>query len=186
MGTVPRLAWIHRISERRTSLLHHGLPILNLPRRSPSTTNKLPGGTACYRLDSSRIVSSVAFGLPDPRSNSKNSSRTARQRPTRSITMSTPQFWSTPLRYIRWASHEKPAILYSLLIGSMGPVALVGLPPLRRALGDVDPEPIPLSYPGKHEPVLFSSVRDESNFMITNWLWRLTTIYHVQSRRARV
>jgi hypothetical protein len=64
--------------------------------------------------------------------------------------MSTPQFWSTPLRYIRWASHEKPAILYSLLIGSMGPVALVTLPPLRRALGDVDPEPIPMTYPSKH------------------------------------
>lgn len=31
----------------------------------------------------------------------------------------------------------------------MGPVALVGLPPLRRALGDVDPEPIPMSYPSK-------------------------------------
>ncbi|KAJ5745310.1 NADH-ubiquinone oxidoreductase subunit [Penicillium odoratum] len=61
--------------------------------------------------------------------------------------MSAPQFWSTPLRYIRWASHEKPAIFFSLIIGSMGPVALVGLPPLRRALGDVDPEPIPLSYP---------------------------------------
>jgi hypothetical protein len=63
--------------------------------------------------------------------------------------MSTPLFWSTPIRYLRWASHEKPAIFYSLLIGSMGPVALVTLPPLRRALGDVDPEPIPLSYPRK-------------------------------------
>jgi hypothetical protein len=61
--------------------------------------------------------------------------------------MSTPQFWSTPLRYIRWASYEKPAILYSLIIGSMGPVALFGIPPIRRALGDVDPEPIPLTYP---------------------------------------
>lgn len=61
--------------------------------------------------------------------------------------MSTPQFWSTPLRYLRWASHERPAIFYSLIIGSMGPVALVGLPPLRRALGDVDPETIPMSYP---------------------------------------
>ncbi|KAJ5609320.1 hypothetical protein N7540_007776 [Penicillium herquei] len=61
--------------------------------------------------------------------------------------MSTPQFWSTPLRYIRWAAHEKPAIFFSLVIGSMGPVALVTLPPIRRALGDVDPEPIPLSYP---------------------------------------
>lgn len=63
--------------------------------------------------------------------------------------MSNPQFWSTPLRYIRWAAHEKPAIFFSLVIGGMGPIALVGLPPIRRALGDVDPEPIPLSYPSK-------------------------------------
>ncbi|RAK98878.1 NADH:ubiquinone oxidoreductase subunit NDUFA3 [Aspergillus ibericus CBS 121593] len=61
--------------------------------------------------------------------------------------MSTPQFWSTPLRYLRWASHERPAIFYSLIIGAMGPVSLVALPPIRHALGDIDPEPIPMSYP---------------------------------------
>ncbi|KAL1998682.1 hypothetical protein VTN02DRAFT_5753 [Thermoascus thermophilus] len=61
--------------------------------------------------------------------------------------MSSPQFWQTPLRYLRWASHEKPAIFYSIVIGSMGPVALVTLPPIRRFLGDVDPEPIPMTYP---------------------------------------
>ncbi|KAJ5197342.1 hypothetical protein N7449_007821 [Penicillium cf. viridicatum] len=61
--------------------------------------------------------------------------------------MSTPQFWSTPLRYIRWAAHEKPAILAALVIGFMGPVSLATIPPIRRALGDVDPEPIPLTYP---------------------------------------
>lgn len=63
--------------------------------------------------------------------------------------MSTPQFFSTPLRYMRWAAHEKPAIFFSLLIGTTGPVLLASLPPIRRALGDVDPNPIPLSYPGK-------------------------------------
>jgi hypothetical protein len=67
--------------------------------------------------------------------------------------MATPQFWSTPLRYLRWASHEKPAIFYSIIIGSMGPVSLVALPPIRRALGDVDPEPIPLTYPSKTLPL---------------------------------
>ncbi|PLN78025.1 hypothetical protein BDW42DRAFT_175672 [Aspergillus taichungensis] len=61
--------------------------------------------------------------------------------------MSTPQFWSTPFRYLRWASIEKPAIFYSLMIGSMGPVMLFAAPPIRRAFGDVDPEPIPLTYP---------------------------------------
>jgi hypothetical protein len=69
--------------------------------------------------------------------------------------MSSPQFWSTPLRYIRWAAHEKPAILCSLIIGFSAPVALVTLPPIRRALGDVDPEPIPMTYPSmNHLPPL--------------------------------
>jgi hypothetical protein len=63
--------------------------------------------------------------------------------------MSAPVFWSTPLRYLRWASYEKPAIFYSIVVGSFGPVALVTLPPIRRYFGDVDPEPIPLTYPGK-------------------------------------
>ncbi|GFF55432.1 NADH-ubiquinone oxidoreductase 9.5 kDa subunit [Aspergillus udagawae] len=61
--------------------------------------------------------------------------------------MTTPQFWSTPLRYLRWASHEKPAIFYSLVVGATGPLMLVTLPPIRRFFGDVDPEPIPLTYP---------------------------------------
>ncbi|KAI9045341.1 NADH:ubiquinone oxidoreductase subunit NDUFA3 [Aspergillus affinis] len=61
--------------------------------------------------------------------------------------MATPQFWSTPLRYLRWASHEKPAIFYALVTGAMGPVALVTLPPIRHFFGDVDPEPVPLTYP---------------------------------------
>ncbi|GIK00216.1 hypothetical protein Aspvir_004236 [Aspergillus viridinutans] len=61
--------------------------------------------------------------------------------------MTTPQFWSTPLRYLRWASHEKPAIFYSLVVGATGPLMLVTLPPIRRFFGDIDPEPIPLTYP---------------------------------------
>lgn len=100
--------------------------------------------------------------------------------------MSAPQFWSTPLRYLRWASHEKPAIFYSLLIGSMGPVALVTLPPLRRALGDVDPEPIPMTYPSKpaNPPTLSGKL---------GWLAappigsiRLTTISHIVPKGPRV
>lgn len=70
-------------------------------------------------------------------------------------TMSTPQFWSTPLRYLRWASIEKPAIFYSLIIGSTGPVMLFAVPPIRRAFGDVDPETIPLTYPSTELPFLF-------------------------------
>ncbi|KAI9852713.1 MAG: hypothetical protein M1838_005908 [Thelocarpon superellum] len=61
--------------------------------------------------------------------------------------MSTPRFFSTPFRYLHWASIEKPAIFYSILVGSLGPVMLVAVPPIRHRLGDVDPEPIPMTYP---------------------------------------
>ncbi|PGH16768.1 hypothetical protein AJ80_05083 [Polytolypa hystricis UAMH7299] len=61
--------------------------------------------------------------------------------------MSVPTFWSTPLRYLRWASHERPAIFYSIILGTMGPVCLVTIPPVRRYFGDTKPAPIPLTYP---------------------------------------
>jgi hypothetical protein len=59
------------------------------------------------------------------------------------------RFWGQPIRYLRWASHEKPAIFWSVILGSFGPVALFGLPPLRRYLGDEDPSLIPHTYPGE-------------------------------------
>lgn len=59
-----------------------------------------------------------------------------------------PYFWSTPLRYCRWASRERPALFWSVVIGAAGPVAMPIVPPLRRYLGDVDPAPIPVTYPG--------------------------------------
>lgn len=52
----------------------------------------------------------------------------------------------------------------------MGPVALVTLPPLRRALGDVDPEPIPMSYPSKHTNAPVSTAKNGLVCRITNWL----------------
>ncbi|KAF8862791.1 hypothetical protein BDZ45DRAFT_712730 [Acephala macrosclerotiorum] len=58
-----------------------------------------------------------------------------------------PRFWSQPLRYMRWAAIEKPAIFYSLIIGSMGPVVVVVVPPIRRMLGDSERPKIPLTYP---------------------------------------
>jgi hypothetical protein len=61
--------------------------------------------------------------------------------------MSLPQFWSTPIRYIRWASVEKPALLYSVVIGAVGPVMLFTVPPIRRRLGAKPIEQIPLTYP---------------------------------------
>lgn len=61
--------------------------------------------------------------------------------------MTTPYFWRQPLQYLRWASHEKPAIFYSLVIGSLGPLTLFVVPPIRHRLGDGPRERIPLTYP---------------------------------------
>ncbi|EHY56715.1 n19m, NADH-ubiquinone oxidoreductase 9.5 kDa subunit [Exophiala dermatitidis] len=57
------------------------------------------------------------------------------------------RFWGSPIRYLRWAAHEKPAIFWSVVIGLMGPASFVFIPPLRRLAGDVDPPRIPLTYP---------------------------------------
>jgi hypothetical protein len=59
-----------------------------------------------------------------------------------------PRFWATPLRYCRWAARERPGYFWSVVIGALGPVTLVVVPPLRRAVGDYDAKPIPLTYPG--------------------------------------
>jgi len=61
-----------------------------------------------------------------------------------------PRLWSQPGRWMRWAAHEKPAIFFSCIIGISGPIMLAVLPPFRRALGDYDPAPIPMSYPSKY------------------------------------
>ncbi|KAI9711528.1 MAG: hypothetical protein M1820_002092 [Bogoriella megaspora] len=61
--------------------------------------------------------------------------------------MSYPYFYRTPFKYLRWASHEKPAIFYSCIVGSFGPIMMVAVPPIRHRLGDPDRPQIPLTYP---------------------------------------
>ncbi|OQV02089.1 hypothetical protein CLAIMM_07339 [Cladophialophora immunda] len=57
------------------------------------------------------------------------------------------RFWGQPIRYLRWAAHEKPAIFWSCVIGGLGPATFVFIPPMRRYFGDQDPPRIPLTYP---------------------------------------
>ncbi|KAJ9155714.1 hypothetical protein NKR23_g2003 [Pleurostoma richardsiae] len=59
----------------------------------------------------------------------------------------TPRFWAGPLRYCRWAARERPAYFWSVFIGALGPVTLVVVPPIRKALGDEDAPTIPMTYP---------------------------------------
>lgn len=58
-----------------------------------------------------------------------------------------PHFFRNPIKYSRWAAHEKPAIFYSILIGSCGPLQLLIVPPIRRWMGVEEIEAIPLTYP---------------------------------------
>ncbi|KIX98160.1 uncharacterized protein Z520_06240 [Fonsecaea multimorphosa CBS 102226] len=60
------------------------------------------------------------------------------------------RFWGQPIRYLRWAAHEKPAIFWSCVIGGLGPATFVFIPPMRRYFGDQDPPRIPLTYPGTY------------------------------------
>ena len=77
--------------------------------------------------------------------------------------MATPRFFQQPLRYARWASHEKPAIFYSILIGSLGPAMFVIGPPIRRWAGDdYERERVPLTYPGMPFPQALNEVEQWS------------------------
>ncbi|SPO27698.1 related to nadh-ubiquinone oxidoreductase 9.5 kDa subunit [Ustilago trichophora] len=50
-------------------------------------------------------------------------------------------------RYLQYAAHEHPVVFYSILIGSVGPVAVVTVPPIRKAYGWKPSEKVPTSYP---------------------------------------
>lgn len=63
-----------------------------------------------------------------------------------------PRFWAGPIRYCRWAAREKPAYFWSIVIGAAGPLSLATVPPIRRAIGDHDAAPIPMTYPSKDTP----------------------------------
>lgn len=57
------------------------------------------------------------------------------------------QFWSTPGLYVKWAARNKPAIFWSIVIGSVGPVMALVVPPVRARFGDGPRPQIPLTYP---------------------------------------
>ncbi|KAI9804411.1 MAG: hypothetical protein M1825_001310 [Sarcosagium campestre] len=58
-----------------------------------------------------------------------------------------PHFFAQPLRYMRWASHEKPAIFYSIIVGAIGPPLMFIVPSIRARFGDPARPRIPLTYP---------------------------------------
>ncbi|CAD6892477.1 unnamed protein product [Tilletia controversa] len=50
-------------------------------------------------------------------------------------------------RYLQRSAHEQPVVFYSLIIGSVGPVLVLTVPPIRRMYGWKPAERIPTSYP---------------------------------------
>ncbi|KAK1712843.1 NADH-ubiquinone oxidoreductase 9.5 kDa subunit [Colletotrichum lupini] len=57
-----------------------------------------------------------------------------------------PRFWAGPIRYCRWASREKPAYFWSVVLGALGPIQLAVVPPVRNFIGDYNAPPIPVTY----------------------------------------
>ncbi|KAK5685379.1 n19m, NADH-ubiquinone oxidoreductase 9.5 kDa subunit [Elasticomyces elasticus] len=72
-------------------------------------------------------------------------------------------FWSTPGTYIHWAARHKPAIFWSMVVGSMGPVVVVVAPPIRRFFGDGPRSQIPLTYPEQEQEIGAANSADFSS-----------------------
>ncbi|OAL51845.1 hypothetical protein IQ07DRAFT_506212 [Pyrenochaeta sp. DS3sAY3a] len=65
-----------------------------------------------------------------------------------------PLFFKQPLRYLKWASINKPAYFYSIVIGCAGPIMVFTVPPIRRYLGEEPIAKIPMTYPVPKGPRL--------------------------------
>lgn len=70
-----------------------------------------------------------------------------RSLPHPKMASASPRFYQQPLRYLKWASINKPAYFYSIIVGSAGPVIVFTVPPIRRYLGEEPRPKIPLTYP---------------------------------------
>ncbi|KAI5856506.1 hypothetical protein BZA05DRAFT_332675 [Tricharina praecox] len=58
----------------------------------------------------------------------------------------TPQFWTTPIRYMRYSAHTSPAIFFSIAIGLACPLILLAVP-IRHRLGFNEAPHLPKSWP---------------------------------------
>ncbi|KAF8071949.1 hypothetical protein FPV67DRAFT_909165 [Lyophyllum atratum] len=55
-------------------------------------------------------------------------------------------------RYLQRQAHENTVLFYSCVIGAIGPVMVVTIPPIRERLGYRPAEPVPTSYPLPKRP----------------------------------
>ncbi|MCJ1356831.1 MAG: hypothetical protein MMC33_006827 [Icmadophila ericetorum] len=93
--------------------------------------------------------------------------------------MSIPRFFRQPLRYLHWASIEKPAIFYSIVVGSIGPVMVFTVPPIRRYFGDGPKERIPLTYPNCLAIISTSDIHHNQSDQQINWYLEQADRYEI-------
>jgi len=71
-----------------------------------------------------------------------------------------PRLLTNPFGYIRYHSHQNPALLYSVLLGSvLSPVFLFIVPVVRKKAGYKNAPHIPLTYPSKSRQYLEVAIR---------------------------
>ncbi|PSR77095.1 hypothetical protein PHLCEN_2v8084 [Hermanssonia centrifuga] len=56
-------------------------------------------------------------------------------------------------RYLQRQAHEQPVIFYSCVIGLIGPLIVVTVPPIRKSMGWQYAERLPTTYPGMQLPI---------------------------------
>ncbi|KAF8896383.1 hypothetical protein BD779DRAFT_582404 [Infundibulicybe gibba] len=61
-------------------------------------------------------------------------------------------YLSTIQANLSLSSHENPVIFYSIVIGAVGPVMVVAVPPIRSYFGYRPSEIVPTSYPVPNRP----------------------------------
>ncbi|KDR76193.1 hypothetical protein GALMADRAFT_68001 [Galerina marginata CBS 339.88] len=55
-------------------------------------------------------------------------------------------------RYLQRQAHESPVIFYSVVIGAIGPLMALTVPPIRQSMGYKPAEMIPATYPVPNRP----------------------------------
>ncbi|TCD71085.1 hypothetical protein EIP91_000177 [Steccherinum ochraceum] len=55
-------------------------------------------------------------------------------------------------RYMQRQAHESPVIFYSCILGVIGPVMVITVPPIRASLGWKPAERVPTTYPLPNRP----------------------------------
>ncbi|KAI0883951.1 uncharacterized protein GGS22DRAFT_166484 [Annulohypoxylon maeteangense] len=58
-----------------------------------------------------------------------------------------PHFYAGPLKYCRWAARNSPAYFWSCVLGAVGPIMVLTVPPILERMGYQRTPPVPLTYP---------------------------------------